>query len=114
MGYVEYGWDGVWEHPAMGYALGAAGPPFRVLITPEAEKAFKKLPRNIQKAMQDKMDQLKAYPEVSGIKMMWGEAYGKQRLKFWDWRMEFSVNEKDRTILIEKVGHRNDIYDEYH
>lgn len=93
---------------------GTPVPKYNVVITAEAEKALKKLPKNIQKAMQDKMEQLRAYPEVSGVKRMWGKAYGKERLKFWDWRMEFKVDENARTITVEKIGHRDTMYDEYH
>src|SRR5262249_23773916 len=46
------------------------GGPYNVLITDEARKAYDKLPGNIQKAMADKMEQLKAYPEVSGVRFM--------------------------------------------
>lgn len=87
---------------------------FRVAISPEAEKGLSELPKNIQKAMRDKIEQLESYPEVSGIKRMWGEAFGKERMKFWDWRMEFSVDQNARTITIEKIGHRDTIYGEYH
>jgi len=110
---MEYGWE---SELGQSWFLGAANPPagYEVLITPEAQKSLDKLPRNIQKAMYDKMDQLKAYPEVSGVKRMWGKAYGKERMKFWDWRMEFSVNERERKIIVEKIGHREEVYWEYH
>ena len=113
-------WDSGW-YPGMGYYyLGADTPaspapgPFNVEISKDAEKALKKLDKNVQKAMQDKIEQLKAYPEVSGVKRMWGKAYGRERLKFWDYRMEFSVNMKEHKIVIEKIGHRDTMYDEYH
>jgi len=111
---MEYGWDT--ETLGQSWFLGAAAPPpgYTVLIVPEAQKALDKLPRNIQKAMYDKMEQLKAYPEVSGVRRMWGGAYGKQRMKFWDWRMEFTVDEKAKTILVTKIGHRDTMYEEYH
>lgn len=96
--------------------LGDAGgkPSYLVLIMPEAQKALNEIPKNIQTAMYDKMQQLKGYPEISGIKRMWGKAYGKERLKFWDWRMEFVVDEKAKTITVTKIGHRDTLYDEYH
>jgi mRNA-degrading endonuclease RelE of RelBE toxin-antitoxin system len=87
---------------------------YDVRISEEAQKGLDEIPRNIQKAMYDKIEQLKSYPEVSGIKRMWGEAYGKERMKFWDWRMEFTSDEKTKTILVTKVGHRDTLYDEYH
>lgn len=95
-------------------AVPAGRAPYTVLITPEAQKSLDAVPGNVRKAMLDKMEQLKGYPEVSGIKRMFGEAFGKQRLKFWDWRMEFSVDEKTRTVLVEKIGHREEVYWEYH
>lgn len=87
---------------------------FQVFVTPEAQKSLDELPGNIHKAMADKIAALEGYPEVAGVKRMWGEAYGKQRLKFWDWRMEFSVDMKIKMIVIEKIGHRDSTYDEYH
>lgn len=112
---MEHGWDAgpsEWG----GFYLGAPlpGGPFQVEVSVDAQKALKKLDKNVQKAMLDKIEQLKAYPEVSGVKRMFGKAYGRERLKFWDWRMEFSVNLNERKIIVEKIGHRDTMYEEYH
>jgi len=100
------------EAPAEQVPVQSEG--YQVSVTPDAQKSLDELPGNIKKAMSDKIEQLKAYPEVSGIRRMFGAAKGKQRMKFWDWRMEFSTDENTKTIVVDKIGHRDTMYDEYH
>jgi mRNA-degrading endonuclease RelE of RelBE toxin-antitoxin system len=89
---------------------------FRVLIMPEAEKSYDKLPRNVKKSMDEIMIRLRSWPEVSGVRSLFGKGYApnKFRMKTWDWRIEFLVNAKEWTITVTRIGHRNDFYDEYH
>lgn len=90
--------------------------PFLVIVTEEAKKAFQDLPRNVQDAMHQIMDRLMAWPEVSGVRSLFGKGYAanKFRMKTWDWRIEFLVDMPARTITVTRIGHRDSFYDEYH
>lgn len=90
--------------------------PYTIIMTPEAQKGFDKLAANIKQAMNEIMERLKSWPEVSGTRTYFGKGWapGKFRMKTWDWRIEFIVNEDKRTVTVSKIGHRDDFYDEYH
>jgi mRNA-degrading endonuclease RelE of RelBE toxin-antitoxin system len=90
--------------------------PFIVSMTEEAKKEYEAVPGNVKESMQEIMDRLKAWPEVSGVRSLFGKGYApnKFRMKTWDWRMEFLVNPTMRTITVVRIGHRDTFYDEYH
>lgn len=90
--------------------------PFRILITDEAQRSFDELPANVKNAMIEIMNRLQAWPEVSGVRSLFGKGYAanKFRMKTWDWRIEFLVDEAHRTVTVVRVGHRDTFYDEYH
>lgn len=90
--------------------------PFIVSISPEAQKDYEELPGNVKEAMDQIMGRLRAWPEVSGVRSLFGKGYAanKFRMKTWDWRVEFLVDQASRTITVIRVGHRDTFYDEYH
>jgi mRNA-degrading endonuclease RelE of RelBE toxin-antitoxin system len=87
---------------------------YRVEFSPEVEKEIDQLSGNVRTAMIDKLSRLKDWPEVTGIGHMWGEAKGLQRIKFWDWRAVFKVDDSAGVITVLKIGHRDTSYDEFH
>lgn len=89
---------------------------FRVVVTEDAQKSYDKLPGNVKVSMDEIMDRLRAWPEVSGVRALFGKGYApnKFRMKTWDWRIEFLVNVKEHTITVTRIGHRETFYDEYH
>ena len=90
--------------------------PFSVIMTREAIDGFRDLPGNVKRAMEQILERLRAWPEVSGVRSLFGKGYAanKFRMKTWDWRIEFLVDEQNRTITVTRVGHRDTFYDEYH
>lgn len=91
-------------------------PFFRVLVTTDAQKAYDKLPGNVKESMDEIMFRLRSWPEVSGVKALFGKGYApnKFRMKTWDWRIEFLVDVKGHVITVTRIGHRDTFYDEYH
>ena len=89
---------------------------FQVVMTPEAQKAYEDLPGNVKVSMDEIIDRLRAWPEVSGVRSLFGKGYSanKFRMKTWDWRIEFLVNMQERVISVIRIGHRDTFYDEYH
>lgn len=100
--------------------LKAQGPaptgPFKVFITDDAQREYDALPRDAQEGITEIMDRLRAWPEVSGVKHLFGKGWApnKFRMKFWDWRVEFAVNPPAREITVVRMGRRDTFYDEYH
>ncbi len=80
------------------------------------------------------MTRLESWPQVSGVKRLTGNLAGKYRLRTGDYRLQFVVSTKRRTVkeskvvagkevvgekevreytvTIEKAGHRDSFYDE--
>lgn len=90
--------------------------PYTILMMPDARKAYDDLPGNVKTSMDEIMDRLRAWPEVSGVRPLFGKGYAanKFRMKTWDWRIEFTVSMKERSITVTRIGHRDTFYDEYH
>jgi len=105
------------ERPSADQPPPPAAPfgPWQVLVTPEAQKGYDNLAANIQHAMDEIMERLKAWPEVSGARILYGKCWGpgKYRMKTWDWRIEFQVDDDARTITVLRIGHRDKFYDEH-
>lgn len=105
------------HEPEPGRASFQVGPrPFNVLITPDAQREYDGLPANMKAALDEIVERLKAWPEVSGVKRLFGKGYApnKFRVKMWDWRVEFLVNSDSHEITIIRIGRRDTFYDEYH
>jgi mRNA-degrading endonuclease RelE of RelBE toxin-antitoxin system len=90
--------------------------PFKVFITPDAQRSFDDLPADAKQGVNEIMQRLRAWPEVSGVKPLFGKGYApnKFRMKFWDWRVEFLLNPAPREITLVRIGRRDTFYDEYH
>lgn len=90
--------------------------PYTILWTEDAKAGYEDLPGNIKASMDEIVERLTAWPEVSGARTLFGKGFapGKFRMKTWDWRIEFQVNESRREIAILRIGHRETFYDEYH
>jgi mRNA-degrading endonuclease RelE of RelBE toxin-antitoxin system len=89
---------------------------FRVLMTPDAQASYDDLPGNVKLSVDEIVNRLRAWPEVSGVRRLFGKGYApnKFRMKTWDWRVEFIVNLEEREITVLRIGHRDTFYDEYH
>lgn len=90
--------------------------PFKIIMTPEAQKGYDGLPGNMKLSMDEIVRRLESWPEVSGVKSFFGKGYApnKFRMKTWDWRIEFEVDMARREIRVLRIGHRDTFYDEYH
>lgn len=82
----------------------------------EARDGYDELPANVKVSMDEIMRRLETWPEVSGVRPLFGKGYqaGKFRMKTWDWRIEFQVVPEKREIHVLRIGHRDTFYDEYH
>ncbi len=81
-----------------------------VRLTPEAARQFDALPRVIQARMTRLIERLQDWPNVSGAKPLRGDLAGHFRMRTGDYRLQFRV--VGRTIIIEKIGHRDGFYED--
>jgi mRNA interferase RelE/StbE len=81
-----------------------------VRITPEAEKQAAQLPKPIHARLLKIVARLEKWPDVSGAKPLSGDLAGWYRVRTGDYRVRFRV--KDDTVIVDKVGHRSDFYED--
>jgi mRNA interferase RelE/StbE len=81
---------------------------YQVIFTAPAERAYRKLPKDVQRRVLDKAELLAQNPWPSGSTKLTGhEAY---RLRTGDYRIIYSVERGKLLVLVLDVGHRRDIY----
>ena len=81
-----------------------------VRITPEAQEQVDELPKAITPRVLKLVERLAKWPNVSGVRALSGDLAGWYRVRTGDYRLRFRVTEGE--IVIHKVGHRRDFYDE--
>ncbi len=118
------GWPARWKFAAV-----------TVTVTSETREQLSELPRLIVLRMEKLLTRLRQWPNVSGVKNLRGDLSGKCRLRTGDYRLQFQVREKKKTIhekqrvkgkeviverestdysvVVEKIGHRDGFYEEY-
>jgi mRNA-degrading endonuclease RelE of RelBE toxin-antitoxin system len=105
-----------------------------VSVLSEAREQLSELPRLIALRMEKLLTRLSQWPNVSGVKHLRGDLAGTCRLRTGDYRLQFRVQEKTKTvqrkqivkgkeviverettdyaIVVEKIGHRDGFYED--
>jgi mRNA interferase RelE/StbE len=79
-------------------------------ITPAAQRDLKRLPRPIQVNILAKVVALAKDPHASPqVKRLKGSP-GRFRLRVADYRVLYLLDEQRRTVRVERVRHRRDVY----
>jgi mRNA interferase RelE/StbE len=81
-----------------------------VRLTAEAYEQLDRLPKVINGRVWKLIKRLESWPDVSGAKPLSGNLAGWYRLRTGDYRLRFQV--KGEEIVIDKVGHRRDFYED--
>jgi mRNA interferase RelE/StbE len=79
-----------------------------VLLAPDAQKDFDKLPVTIRARVLKILERLGAWPEVSGAKALSGDWAGHYRLRTGDWRIIFRVITPN--LIVVRIKHRSQVY----
>jgi len=87
---------------------------YQISLTPEAERQYADLNKGVQVKIDDILDRLRNWPQVSGVVALWGAAKGHFRMKTLDWRVIFHVDESERLVTIDAISHRKDAYGDFH
>lgn len=82
----------------------------KVELTPEAVENAAGLPKAIKKRLRKVLQRLAKWPAVSGAKPLKGELAGWFRVRTGDYRVRFKV--EGDTVVVDKIGHRRDVYDD--
>ena len=82
---------------------------YRLTFTPAAERSFLALPKEPQRRIDQRLLALQDSPRPSGIKALHGDA-GIYRLRVGDYRVLYTVQDKELVVLVIAVGHRREVY----
>jgi mRNA-degrading endonuclease RelE of RelBE toxin-antitoxin system len=92
-------------------------PEVRVLITREAQEEFRDLPAEMKFRVQEIIERLRNWPDVSGAKGLGKGLAGQYRIRTGKYRVQFRTektkeDEKEVIVVtIVKVGHREGFYE---
>jgi len=81
---------------------------YKVQIVHAAEKEMDKLPAVIHTRISRRILSLEANPRPRGVKKLGGRE--EYRLRAGDYRVLYTVDDKDNMVTIFAVGHRREVY----
>jgi mRNA-degrading endonuclease RelE of RelBE toxin-antitoxin system len=83
-----------------------------IVLTEEARANLERVPLKMLARMHALIERLEKYPEVSGLKKLKGQFAGSSRLRSGDWHLIFRVEAAGTRVVIERIAHRKDVYDD--
>jgi mRNA interferase RelE/StbE len=82
---------------------------YRIELAPSAARELERLPRNIQRRVAQKIDDLANNPRPSGSTKLQGRA-NRWRIRVGDYRIIYDIEDTIVRVLVLKIGHRRDVY----
>jgi mRNA interferase RelE/StbE len=82
---------------------------YKILFSKQAEKTFLSLDRSIQRRVADTISDLGETPHPPGSVKLEGED-DLYRMRVGDWRIVYTVKNRELIVLVLRIGHRGDIY----
>lgn len=82
---------------------------YKLILKPNAEKQYAKLPKDIQKRLFAAFLALADNPRPPGVIKLQGNA-DYYRVRVGDYRIVYSIIDQELKILVLSLGHRRDIY----
>lgn len=89
---------------------------YKIVFTSSAEKAYSKLPADLQDRIYEKINELSEDPKPNGyIKMNSFDLPGLKikplyRIRIGDYRVVYAIQDKELLVTVVKVSHRNNVY----
>jgi len=86
---------------------------FNLLILPSAAPTLLGIRGPVQDRIRVAIRSLADDPTPADSISMEGKAHGLHRVRVGDWRVVYRVQEGRRTVLVVRIGHRNEVYRGY-
>lgn len=81
---------------------------YKVLIKPAAVKELEAMPQKARRKLVTKIQGLSTEPRPPGSEKLSGqECY---RIRQGDYRAIYSIDDREPSVLVVKIGHRGDVY----
>ena len=81
---------------------------YRLLIKPSAAEELEDLPRRDRTRVVHRIGQLGSNPRPPGCEKLSGR--DQYRVRQGDFRIVYSVDDAELSVLVVKIGHRRDVY----
>jgi mRNA interferase RelE/StbE len=82
---------------------------YSVEFKPSAARALRRLARDVQSRIAEKIDSLARNPFPRGVSKLQGEE-NTYRVRVGDYRIIYEVQSRVLLVLVLKIGHRREIY----
>lgn len=82
---------------------------YRVSVRESARKSLLRLPGNLQRRIEAKIDALGHNPRPSGCVKLSGQ-FNLHRLRTGDYRIVYAVDDAARLVDVRIIAHRSDVY----
>lgn len=83
---------------------------YQIEFSRRAEKNLKRLSRQDQKRISDKIDALAQEPRPSGVEKLQGKGEDAYRIRVGMYRVLYEIRDRELVILVIKIGHRREVY----
>lgn len=84
---------------------------YKVQLSPHALRQYKKLDPSVKPQLQAGLDALQHQPLVGGpIKRLKGRLRDYYRYRVGDYRIVYTVDQRERIVYVDYVQHRKDVY----
>ena len=80
-----------------------------VEFAPLARRQMKKLPREIQMRIIERVEELASNPRPAGVKKLVSED-NLYRVRVGEYQAVYQIRDRELIVLIVKVGHRREVY----
>ena len=81
---------------------------YRLLIKPSAAKELEAIPKKDRRRLATRIEELSENPRPPGCEKLSG--HNLFRIRQGNYRVLYSVEDRDLVILVIRVGHRRDVY----
>lgn len=83
---------------------------YKVLLANHAEKDLRKLPADIIKRIDNRLQVLSSSPYPKGAAKLMGKESEGWRVRVGDYRILYQVSDNEHTISVYRIKHRRDAY----
>ncbi|HSE58168.1 MAG TPA: type II toxin-antitoxin system RelE/ParE family toxin [Nitrospiraceae bacterium] len=83
--------------------------PYTVQLAPAAQRQLQSLPKPLQSQITKRLLKLEVTPRPEGVKKLEGEN-DLYRLRVGDYRIIYTIRDRELIVLVLKVSHRREIY----